>query len=208
MNSFRLSLHHLFYKGLETFSSNERLLTIYAISLLKPEIVHYKNGILINPNKLLTNENEEKEAKILVRKETIVNGKIEESKKLADGTVKELDGEPFVVRPIPTCHFSLPCRFNKIFIRLEKENTCFLMIKSHTSFDILAALQNGIWSSTMKGNDTIRDVYEEYVLKRKGHVYLFFSVNKSGHLCAFAELVSNQIQEMPEIWLEKQKYSS
>ena len=82
------------------------------------------------------------------------------------------------------------------------------MIKSHTSFDVLAALQNGIWTSTVKGNATIRDVYEEYVLKRKGHVYLFFSVNKSGHLSAFAELVSNQISEMPDVWLEKQKYSS
>ena len=131
MNSFRLSLHHLFYKGLETFSSNERLLTIYAISILKPEVVHYKNGILINPNKLLTNENEEREDKILVRKETIIKGKIEDSNKSIEENKKEpeeenkkaLEEEPFVVRPIPTGHFSFPCKLNKIFIRLERDNT-------------------------------------------------------------------------------------
>ncbi|CAI2370081.1 unnamed protein product [Moneuplotes crassus] len=207
VNSYRLSLHQLMYRGIEKFSTNERLLTIYALSLLKPEVAEYRNGILLNPNNLLVNSRDNLSSATCVRTETLKNGKVEETKEKLEQDL-ELEKESILVKSLPTGHFSLNNGHPKVFLRLEKEKTCFMMIKSHSVYDVVAGLQNGIWSSTIKGNDTLRDAYEEFVVNRKGHVYLFFSVNKSGHLSAIGELVSNQIQEMPDIWLEKQKYSS
>lgn len=85
--------------------------------------------------------------------------------------------------------------------------TLFMMIKSHQYYDIQMAIKAGVWSSTSHGNKVLEAAYEEYVNKRKGNIYLFFSVNKSGHICAFGELMSKKLDSVPDIWLEKQKYS-
>lgn len=59
MNSFKISQHRFFYYGIEEYADDERLMKLYCISVLRPEIRHYLNGIFINPTKLFVNQNEE-----------------------------------------------------------------------------------------------------------------------------------------------------
>jgi hypothetical protein len=212
VNSFKLTQHHLFYKGLLKFKDDQRLFTIFSISLLKPEISYYKNGVLINPTKLLLVNADSvapKEVCRIQRHESedsdddFIFGTVEVDN--IDTQVQDVD--PFVARNIPTCHFVKPSESENIFLRFDKSKTCFLMIKSHQFYDVQVALKAGVWSSTAIGNKVLESVYQEYVVNRGGNVYLFFSVNKSGHICAFAELVSSKISDVPDIWLEKQKYT-
>jgi hypothetical protein len=194
-------------------------MSIYAISLLKPEISYFKNGILIDPNRLMINLNEELEEKKVTRRLALKeNEKIDSDSEDSDGFTitnikKHQDDhiedteDAFIVRPLPTGHFVRPSNSNKVFLKMQKGKTCFMMIKSHQSYDISVALKAGVWSSTTKGNETLQNAYEKFITEMGGSVYLFFSVNKSGHICALAELVSSKLDTVPDIWLEKQKYS-
>ncbi|KAL0103393.1 hypothetical protein PUN28_017571 [Cardiocondyla obscurior] len=65
----------------------------------------------------------------------------------------------------------------------------FFVIKSYSEDDIHRSIKYEIWCSTEHGNKRLDQAYRE--ASRDGApLYLFFSVNGSGHFCGMAQMVS------------------
>lgn len=64
----------------------------------------------------------------------------------------------------------------------------FFIIKSYSEDDIHRSIKYSIWCSTEHGNKRLDTAFRER--ETKGPVYLYFSVNGSGHFCGMAQMVS------------------
>ncbi|EIW84824.1 YTH-domain-containing protein [Coniophora puteana RWD-64-598 SS2] len=64
----------------------------------------------------------------------------------------------------------------------------YFVIKSYTEDDVHKSLKYEIWSSTDPGNKRLDKAFKE--LAGRGPIYLFFSVNASGHFCGMAEMLT------------------
>lgn len=62
----------------------------------------------------------------------------------------------------------------------------FFVIKSFTEDDVFKSIKFEIWSSTQLGNNRLDKAHKESA--DKGPIYLFFSVNASGHFCGVAQM--------------------
>ena len=66
----------------------------------------------------------------------------------------------------------------------------FFVIKSYSEDDIHRSIKYEIWCSTEHGNKRLDQAYREAV-RDAAPLYLFFSVNGSGHFCGMAQMVSS-----------------
>lgn len=64
----------------------------------------------------------------------------------------------------------------------------YFVIKSYTEDDVHKSLKYEIWSSTDPGNKRLDKAFKE--VNGRGPIYLFFSVNASGHFCGMAEMLT------------------
>lgn len=64
----------------------------------------------------------------------------------------------------------------------------FFVIKSYTEDDVHKSLKYEIWSSTEPGNKRLDKAFKDTA--GRGPIYLFFSVNASGHFCGMAEMLT------------------
>ncbi|THH27431.1 hypothetical protein EUX98_g6765 [Antrodiella citrinella] len=64
----------------------------------------------------------------------------------------------------------------------------YFVIKSYTEDDVHKSLKYEIWSSTDPGNKRLDKAYKETA--GRGPIYLFFSVNASGHFCGMAQMLT------------------
>jgi hypothetical protein len=64
----------------------------------------------------------------------------------------------------------------------------YFVIKSYTEDDVHKSLKYEIWSSTDPGNKRLDKAFKETT--GRGPIYLFFSVNASGHFCGMAEMLT------------------
>lgn len=64
----------------------------------------------------------------------------------------------------------------------------FFVIKSYSEDDIHRSIKYSVWTSTEHGNKRLDTAYRE---QRGKPVYLFFSVNGSGHFCGCARMCSD-----------------
>ncbi|KZP01142.1 YTH-domain-containing protein [Calocera viscosa TUFC12733] len=64
----------------------------------------------------------------------------------------------------------------------------YFVIKSYTEDDVHKSLKYEIWSSTEPGNKRLDRAFKESA--GRGPIYLFFSVNASGHFCGVAEMLT------------------
>ncbi|KAI0075259.1 YTH-domain-containing protein [Panus rudis PR-1116 ss-1] len=64
----------------------------------------------------------------------------------------------------------------------------YFVIKSYTEDDVHKSLKYEIWSSTDPGNKRLDKAFKETA--SRGPIYLFFSVNASGHFCGVAEMLT------------------
>lgn len=71
---------------------------------------------------------------------------------------------------------------------LTAPNARFFVIKSYSEDDIHRSIKYEIWCSTEHGNKRLDQAYRER--EGNGAIYLFFSVNGSGHFCGMAQMVS------------------
>lgn len=91
-------------------------------------------------------------------------------------------------------------------------STRFLVIKSFTEDDVHRSIRHGIWASTDKGNQRLNRVYaqcqrEAEERSEKPTVYLFFSVNGSGHFCGLAEMTSPvDFNTSSDVWAQEGKW--
>lgn len=79
--------------------------------------------------------------------------------------------------------------YNPTDFDLSAPNARFFVIKSYSEDDIHRSIKYEIWCSTEHGNKRLDQAYRER--EGNGAIYLFFSVNGSGHFCGMAEMVSH-----------------
>ncbi|RUS19296.1 YT521-B-like domain-containing protein [Endogone sp. FLAS-F59071] len=75
----------------------------------------------------------------------------------------------------------------KVF-NIRPDHARYFVIKSYTEDDVHKSLKYDIWASTEIGNRRLDRAYREN--GNRGPIYLFFSVNASGHFCGMAEMMS------------------
>ncbi|KAL0067092.1 hypothetical protein AAF712_005879 [Marasmius tenuissimus] len=80
-----------------------------------------------------------------------------------------------ITTPLMSLHSSLP-------------KARYFVIKSYTEDDVHKSLKYEIWSSTDPGNKRLDKAFKECA--GRGPIYLFYSVNASGHFCGMAEMLT------------------
>ncbi|XP_017768674.1 PREDICTED: YTH domain-containing family protein 3 isoform X1 [Nicrophorus vespilloides] len=78
--------------------------------------------------------------------------------------------------------------YNPSDFDLTAPNARFFVIKSYSEDDIHRSIKYEIWCSTEHGNKRLDQAFRER--EPNGAVFLFFSVNGSGHFCGMAQMVS------------------
>ena len=71
---------------------------------------------------------------------------------------------------------------------MNPKNARFFVLKSYSEDDIHRSIKYEIWCSTEHGNKRLDSAFKER--EGRGPVFLFFSVNGSGHFCGMAEMLS------------------
>lgn len=79
--------------------------------------------------------------------------------------------------------------YNPTDFDLSAPNARFFVIKSYSEDDIHRSIKYEIWCSTEHGNKRLDQAFKERE-SNNGCVYLFFSVNGSGHFCGMAQMMS------------------
>lgn len=87
-----------------------------------------------------------------------------------------------------------PDQYNGNDLRVDYPYAKFFVIKSIGEADIHKSIKYGVWSSSSSGNSKLDGAYRDAdrIARRnstKCPVFLFFSVNGSGHFCGMAEMV-------------------
>ncbi|KAI5479570.1 high-glucose-regulated protein 8 [Pseudohyphozyma bogoriensis] len=78
--------------------------------------------------------------------------------------------------------------YNPVNFDLRPQNARFFVIKSYTEEDVHKSLKYEIWASTDLGNKRLDRAFRESA--DKGPIYLFFSVNGSGHFAGMAQMLT------------------
>lgn len=71
---------------------------------------------------------------------------------------------------------------------LSPKDARFFIIKSYSEDDIHRSIKYSIWCSTEHGNKRLDNAFKSQ--EGKGPMYLFYSVNGSGHFCGMAQMLS------------------
>lgn len=80
-------------------------------------------------------------------------------------------------------------QYNPRDFNLNPRGARFFIIKSYSEDDIHRSIKYSIWCSTDHGNKRLDQAFKER--DNKGPIYLFFSVNGSGHFCGMAQMMSS-----------------
>ncbi|KAM0753652.1 YTH-domain-containing protein, partial [Meredithblackwellia eburnea MCA 4105] len=78
--------------------------------------------------------------------------------------------------------------YNPVNFDLRPPSARFFVIKSYTEEDVHKSLKYEIWASTDLGNKRLDRAFRES--GDKGPIYLFFSVNGSGHFAGVAQMLT------------------
>ena len=78
--------------------------------------------------------------------------------------------------------------YNPAQFDIRPQSARYFVIKSYTEDDVHKSLKYEIWSSTDPGNKRLDKAFKE--CGGRGPIYLFFSVNASGHFCGMAEMLT------------------
>ena len=79
--------------------------------------------------------------------------------------------------------------YNPSELTVNLNNARFFVIKSYAEDDVHRSIKYNVWCSTEHGNRRLDSAFKEQRAKG-GSVYLFFSVNGSGHFCGVAQMLS------------------
>ena len=93
-------------------------------------------------------------------------------------------------------------QYNPKEFDLSPKGARFFIIKSYAEDDIHRSIKYGIWCSTEYGNKRLDAAFRER--EGKGPIYLFFSVNGSGHFCGVAQMTSAvDHQSSANVWTQQ-----
>ncbi|KAF8077741.1 YT521-B-like domain-containing protein [Lyophyllum atratum] len=97
-------------------------------------------------------------------------------------------GQGFANAPIDVPSLIATKGYNPTNFDTRPQFARFFVIKSYTEDDVHKSLKYEIWSSTDPGNKRLDKAFKETA--GRGPIYLFFSVNASGHFCGMAEMLT------------------
>ena len=100
------------------------------------------------------------------------------------GLVVSTGTVPEIVKQLHLKNQYNPHQFN-----LNLNNARYFVIKSYAEDDIHRSIKYSVWTSTEHGNRRLDQAYREQ--NGKANIYLFFSVNGSGHFCGVAQMTSD-----------------
>lgn len=99
-------------------------------------------------------------------------------------------------------------QYNRDEFPVDYPDAKFFVIKSYSEDDVHKSIKYNVWSSTSSGNKKLDIAYEEAQISsvgkpRKCPVFLFFSVNASGHFCGVAEMIGPvDFNKDMDFWLQ------
>jgi hypothetical protein len=96
--------------------------------------------------------------------------------------------QPFVNTPIDVPSLIATKGYNPAAFDTRPQFARYFVIKSYTEDDVHKSLKYEIWSSTDPGNKRLDKAFKDTA--GRGPIYLFFSVNASGHFCGMAEMLT------------------
>lgn len=95
--------------------------------------------------------------------------------------------------------------YNPTQFDLNPKHARFFVIKSYTEDDVHKSLKYNIWASTELGNQRLDKAFNESA--NKGPIYLFFSVNASGHFCGMAQMLTHvDYATSSSVWSQNDKW--
>ncbi|TFK76243.1 YTH-domain-containing protein [Pluteus cervinus] len=94
----------------------------------------------------------------------------------------------FINAPIDVPTLIATKGYNPTDFDIRPQFARYFVIKSYTEDDVHKSLKYEIWSSTDPGNKRLDKAFKETA--GRGPIYLFFSVNASGHFCGMAEMLT------------------
>ena len=97
-------------------------------------------------------------------------------------------GQGFVTTPVDVPSLIATKGYNPSTFETRPQFARFFVIKSYTEDDVHKSLKYEIWSSTDPGNKRLDKAFKDTA--GRGPIYLFFSVNTSGHFCGMAEMLT------------------
>merc|ERR1719282_1216130 len=84
---------------------------------------------------------------------------------------------------------------------MNPKNARFFVLKSYSEDDIHRSIKYEIWCSTEHGNKRLDSAFRER--DSRGPVFLFFSVNGSGHFCGMAQMMGHvDYGRSSSVWLQ------
>ena len=91
-------------------------------------------------------------------------------------------------------------KYNPSEMTLTLANARYFVIKSYAEDDIHRSIKYNMWTSTEHGNRRLDQAFKE----QKGKpIYLFFSVNGSGHFCGMAQMKSEvDFHNVTGVWAQ------
>ncbi|KAF9564358.1 YTH-domain-containing protein [Agrocybe pediades] len=96
--------------------------------------------------------------------------------------------QPFVNTPVDVPTLIATKGYNPAQFDTRPQFARYFVIKSYTEDDVHKSLKYEIWSSTDPGNKRLDKAFKDTA--GRGPIYLFFSVNASGHFCGMAEMLT------------------
>ncbi|CAF1461447.1 unnamed protein product [Adineta steineri] len=96
-------------------------------------------------------------------------------------------------------------QYNPKDFNLNPKGARFFVIKSYSEDDVHRSIKYNIWCSTEHGNKRLDAAFRER--EGKGPIYLFYSVNASGHFCGMAEMMSPlDYDHQTDVWHMSNKW--
>jgi hypothetical protein len=83
----------------------------------------------------------------------------------------------------------VPRNYNPRDFNIAPRSARFFVIKSYSEDDVFRSIKHNVWCSTEHGNRRLNAAFSEKPSPDQP-IYLFFSVNGSGHFCGMCEMVS------------------
>lgn len=107
----------------------------------------------------------------------------------SNSTVQNANGaQNFIGTPVDVPTLIATKGYNPVNFDIHPQFARYFVIKSYTEDDVHKSLKYEIWSSTDPGNKRLDKAFKETA--GRGPIYLFFSVNASGHFCGMAEMLT------------------
>jgi len=95
--------------------------------------------------------------------------------------------------------YTNPNAYNPKEFNINPKAARFFVIKSYSEDDVHRSIKYNIWCSTEHGNRRLDSAY--FKGDSQVPVYLFFSVNGSGHFCGMAEMMSRvDYNKKTDVW--------